>query len=184
VRISCSARVASQPALLLLGLLLGAHGWSAENCRFEVAEPELKESAMIVIGRGFNTGFSGHLGRRGDRYYLRGRYFSSFAATPSFDERTPLAFGFADGTLITLPLQEAATGRLDWHPMLANNRDTQPIFAVSAEHLARLAEGDLTEVHVRRLDKGTVGSKHYKVRQRFAKQIAAAARCLSLSRDP
>jgi len=83
MRLMDAAKVLS---VLCLGLLSGAvYG----ACKFEVDEPAVKETKVFVIARGWNTGLSGHVGWNNGRFYLRGRYFTSYAATPSFDHRTP-----------------------------------------------------------------------------------------------
>lgn len=162
----------------LAGMLLFLSGTAAGACRFEVDEIDVRETRVFVIARGFNTGLSGHFGRNKDQYYLRGRYFSQFAATPSFDIRTPLEFTFADETTMTLPVLEGAAGKLDFNPMLANNRETLPVFAIEAEQLRRIGQDQVVAVQVLRVDKGEVGAKYYKVAKGAARKMAEAAECV------
>jgi hypothetical protein len=147
-------------------------------CKFEVNEPSVKETKVFVIARGWNTGLSGHIGWNDGRFYLRGRYFTSYAATPSFDHRTPLEFLFADGSSMTLPVLEGAAGKLDYHPMLANNREAVPIFAIDAQQIQKIQQEAVVGVHLQRIDKQQVGSKNYKVSKRTARKIAEAAQCI------
>ncbi len=149
------------------------------KCKYEVDEPDVQETKVFIIGRGFNTGLSGHMGRSGDMFYLRGRYVSSFAGVPVFDHSTPMTLTFADGSSITLPILEGAEGKLDYHPMLANNREAMPVFLVTGEHLQKIKAGNIKTLDVRRIDKGKLGTKHYKLAKRFSRNFAAAAVCVS-----
>ena len=150
-------------------------------CKFEVNEASVKETKVFVMARGWNTGLSGHMGWNDGRFYLRGRYFTSYAATPSFDHRTPLELLFADGSSITLPVLEGAAGKLDYHPMLANNREAVPVFALDPQQLQKIQHGTVTGVHLQRIDKQEVGSKRYKVSKRTARKMSEAAQCVDES---
>jgi len=149
------------------------------DCKYEINEPDVQETKVFIIGRGFNTGLSGHMGRDGDLYYLRGRFVSSYAGVPMFDHSTPLTLTFADGSTITLPILEGAEGKLDYHPMLANNQEAMPVYLVSPEHLDKIKGGDIRHLEVLRIDKGKLGSKRYKLARRFSRNFAAAAHCVT-----
>jgi len=157
---------------------LGSTVQAKDRCRYEIDDPKVQETKSFLMGRGFNTGLLGHIGRNGDLYYLRGRYFSSYAATPSFDHTTPMELSFADGSQMQLPVLEGAVGKLDYHPMLANNREAKPIFAIDDEQFAKLMNGTITAVTINRIDKSEVGAKNYKLGKRAARKIASAARCV------
>lgn len=162
-----------------LALLLLLPAMASADCKYDVNEADLRETRMFVFARGFNTGMSGHFGENSERLYLRGRYFSQFAATPSFDSRTPLTLTFEDGSTMTLPVLEGAAGELDWNPMLANNRETLPVFALESAQLDKIQRERIVAVEVLRVDKGEVGAKHYKVRKGAARKIAQAAGCIA-----
>jgi len=78
---------------------------------------------------------------------------------------------------------EGAAGKLDYHPMLANNREAVPVFAMDEAQAEKIQQGAVVSVHLQRVDKQVVGSKHYKVSKRAARKLAEAVQCVKDNLD-
>jgi len=172
-RLSVAIRLA--PALFAF---LSA-GMAGAACDFELDATDRRETKMLTVARGMNTGLAAHLGVFQGDYYLKGRFFSQFTATPEFTQDHPLELTLDDGTILRLAVIQGGTGKWDPHPMLVNNREAQPRFAVSAEQARQLIERRIVHLRITHLAEGRLRVREYEVKTKHAARLAEGMRCIA-----
>lgn len=164
----------------LAGVLLFVACGAAESaCDFELDAAGQRETKMLTVARGMNTGLAAHLGVLQGDYYLKGRFFSQFTATPEFTQDTPLELTLDDGSTLKLAPIQGGTGKWSYHPMLMNNREAQPRFAITTEQARLLADRRIVHLRITHLAEGQTRVREYEVKAKHAEKLAQGMRCVT-----
>jgi hypothetical protein len=168
--------------LALMALSLLSTSALAQRCNFRTETEGHVESKILVLFRGGIVAMGGHFGIKDGEAYLRTRYNSQFKGRASFSADTPLTLRLADGKEVALPVVADTEAKLAVIGIALGNRTAQPMFALTREQLAMLAESPVVGLTMRFRADGALQSDDREVKQGHSESIRDTVRCLPLEK--
>jgi hypothetical protein len=150
----------------------------AQRCKYDVETESHRETGYFLMFRGGIVGLGGHFGVRDGEGYLRGRYPSQFKARAEFTAETPLEIALDNGEMLTLKVISEDRARLRFFGAAFNNREAEPVYALSPANFGVLATNRITSLKLNFVVDGEEQSTEREVKQKHAENIVEALRCL------